>query len=38
MTNRIWVVLTIITLVAGYGVHHKLQRVTAPAQQGALFK
>jgi purine-cytosine permease-like protein len=36
--SRIWIVLTIIVVVAGYGVHHKVQRVTAPAQQGALFK
>lgn len=38
MTNRIWIVLTIIVVMAGYGFHHKVQRVTAPAQQGALFK
>ena len=38
MTNRIWIVLTIIVVVAGYGLHHKVQRVTAPAQQGVLFR
>jgi hypothetical protein len=38
MTNRIWIAIALITLVAGYGLHHKVERATAPAQQGALFK
>ncbi len=38
MTNTIWICIALITLVAGYGVHHKVQRVTAPAQVGVLFR
>jgi hypothetical protein len=38
MANRIWIVLTIIVVVAGYGLHHKVQRVNAPAQVGVLFR
>jgi hypothetical protein len=38
MTNRIWIGLTIITLVAGYGLHHKVQRVAAPANLQEVFR
>ncbi|SDJ39305.1 hypothetical protein SAMN05216605_12839 [Pseudomonas abietaniphila] len=38
MTNRIWIVLTIIVVVAGYGLHHKVQRVTAPVNIAGVFK
>ena len=36
MTSRIWIVLTIIVVVAGYGCHHKVER-TAPKHSGVLF-
>jgi hypothetical protein len=26
MTNRIWIALTLITLLAGYGINHKVER------------
>lgn len=38
MTNRIWICIALITLVAGYGVHHKVQRVTAPANLQEVFR
>jgi len=38
MNNRIWIVLTIILVVAGYGFHHKVQRVTAPVSMGSVFR
>ena len=37
MKSRIWIVLTIIVVVAGYGFHHKVERV-APKPLGVLFK
>lgn len=37
MTNRIWVAVTIIVVVAGYGLSHKVERV-APKPSGVLFK
>jgi purine-cytosine permease-like protein len=38
MKSRIWIVLTIIVVVAGYGFHHKVQRVTAPANLQEVFR
>jgi purine-cytosine permease-like protein len=37
MISRIWIVLTIIVVVAGYGLHHKVERV-APKPSGVLFR
>ena len=37
MASRIWIVLTIIVVVAGYGLSHKVERV-APKPSGVLFK
>lgn len=36
MTNRIWISLTLIALVAAYGFHHQVER-TAPKTMGMLF-
>lgn len=36
MTNRIWIFLTLIALVAAYGFHHQVER-TAPKYSGGLF-
>lgn len=36
MTNRIWISLTLIALVAAYGLHHQVER-TAPKPIGILF-
>lgn len=37
MTNRIWLTLTIIAVLAAYGCQHQVQR-TAPKYSGVLFK
>lgn len=38
MTNRIWIVLTIIVVVAGYGLSHKVERVVAPVNIAGVFR
>ncbi len=37
MTNRIWIVLTIIVVVAAYGCQHQVERV-AQKPSGVLFR
>lgn len=38
MTSRIWICLTILAVVLAYGAHHKVQRVTAPANLQGVFR
>lgn len=38
MSNRIWLSLALIALVLAYGAHHKVQRVTAPANVQGVFR
>lgn len=38
MTNRIWIVLTIIVVVAGCGFQHKVERVVAPVNIAEVFR
>jgi hypothetical protein len=38
MTNTIWIAIALITLVAGYGLHHKVERATAPVSMESVFK
>jgi hypothetical protein len=37
MTNRIWIAIALITLVAAVGTHHKTH-CAAPVQSGSLFR
>lgn len=38
MNNKTWLCIALITFIAGYAVHYKVERVVAPVNIAGVFK